>query len=34
MYDPKTGEKEWAETEDDHNRLNDKGWVHEKPVKK
>jgi hypothetical protein len=29
MYDPKTGEKEWAETEDDHNRLNDKGWVHE-----
>lgn len=34
MYDPKTGEKEWAETEDDHNRLNDKGWIHEKPVKK
>ena len=34
MYDPKTGEKEWAETEDDHNRLNDKGWIHEKPVRK
>lgn len=34
MYDPKTGEKEWAETEDDHNRLNDRGWIHEKPVKK
>ena len=29
MYDPKTGEKKWAETEDDHNKLSGKGWGHE-----
>lgn len=32
MYDPKTGEKEWAKVEADHERMKKKGWVHEKPV--
>lgn len=33
MYDPETGEKEWAEKPEDHERMADKGWVHEPPLK-
>jgi shikimate kinase len=33
MYDPETGEKEWAEKPEDHERMGDKGWVHEPPLK-
>jgi shikimate kinase len=29
MYDPETGEKEWAKVKADHDRLNKKGWSHE-----
>ena len=32
MYDPETGEKKWAEKPEDHERMADMGWVHEKPV--
>jgi len=32
MYDPKTGEKERAKVEADHERMKKKGWSHEKPV--
>ena len=32
MYNPKDGEKEWAEKPEDHERLNAKGWVHEDPL--
>lgn len=31
MYDPETGEKEWAKVKADHDRLNKKGWVHDAP---
>jgi len=31
MYDPKTGEKEWAKVKADHDRLNKKGWGHTDP---
>lgn len=31
MYDPKTGDKKWAEKPEDHEMLGKKGWVHEKP---
>jgi hypothetical protein len=33
MYDPETGEKEWAKKPEDHERMADKGWVHEPPLK-
>ena len=33
MYDPKTGKKERAEVEADHERLKAKGWSHDKPSK-
>lgn len=33
MYNPKTGEKEWAKKPEDHERLDKMGWVHEPPKK-
>ncbi len=32
MYDPETGEKKWAKKPEDHEKMSDMGWVHEKPV--
>lgn len=31
MYDPKTGEKEWAAKPEDHERLSKMGWAHDAP---
>ena len=33
MYNPETGEKEWAEKPEDHERLDKMGWVHDAPKK-